>query len=195
VETSSTLRPTLAVYKEVVAGDLRKLTATSNDSKSGGGARDLRVPSRTFRTVMHKIFTENGTGRGGTAIRTADVIYLDSSKKWHKTRMEYWPPTSSRPNEDRIARIHQSPALGGRLPETNRGRVLVLFVLFDDHSVRVEYAYENQLRSNAWGFEITNAILGCMASTEDKNAGRRASLVPVQGYYDFESGAGYCHAD
>lgn len=191
---SSDLKPTLAVYKEVVAGDLRKLTATSNDTPNGGGARDLRLPYRTFRPVMHRIFIHSEIGRGGAAIRTADVIYLDSSGTSHTTRMEYWPPTSSRPNEDRIARIHQNPALGGRLPDITRGTVLVLFILYSNQSVRVEYAYEDQLRGGDWAPEITNAILTCMAATENKNADRRGSLVPVQGYYEFETGTQFCHA-
>jgi len=195
VAISSSLRPTLVVYKEVVAGDLRKLTATSNDSTNGGGARDLRVPYGTFRTVMHRIFTQSGRGRGGVAIRTTDVIYLDASQNPQTTQLEYWPPTSSRPNEDRIARIHQSPALGGRLPTTNRGKVFVLFILFNDQSIRVEYAYEDQLRSSAWAPEITSAILACLAITENKNSGRRGSLLPVQGYYEFGSRAQFCHAE
>jgi hypothetical protein len=144
---------------------------------------------------MHRIFTQDAVGRGNVQIRTATVIYLDQAKQPLTTQLEYWPPTPSRPNEDRISKIHQSPALGGRMPAMDRGIVLVLFILYSNQSVRVEYAYEDELRANAWGAEITQAIFSCMAATATKNAGRRGSLLPVQGYYEFRTGAHFCHAD
>ena len=39
----------LVVYKKIVDGDLRKFSATSNDTQTGGGARDLRFsPAAEF---------------------------------------------------------------------------------------------------------------------------------------------------
>ena len=192
---SSPVRPALVVYKEVVAGDRRKLSATSNDAASGGGARDLRFPSRTFRPVLRRIFAQDAVGRGGAAIRTADVVYRDAAGTAQTTRLEYWPPTKSRPTEDRIPRIHRSPALGGRPPATDRGMAFVLLILFDDQTVRIEYAYEDGLRGGDWGSEIADAILSCMDATARRNAGRRGNLLPVRGYYEFGSGAQFCHAD
>lgn len=184
-------RPVLFVYKEIVGGDLRKLVAESNDSRSGGGARDLRLPSKSFRPVMHRIFTQDGVGRGGKSIRVAKISYIDETNKLATTELEYWPPTNSRPTEDRISRVHASPALGGQLPATNRGRVFVIFTLFSNDMARCDYAYENDLRlPNIWASEVSEQILGCAMSAAAHRGNRT-----VQGYYDFIKGKGYCHAD
>lgn len=183
------VRPVLFVYKEIIEGDLRKLVAGSNDSDTGGGARDLRLPYKTFRPIMNQIFTRDAVGRGGKPIRVATVTYIDKDGGAKTTELSYWPPTQSRKTEDRIAKIHDSPALGGRLPADNRGRVFVVFTKFSDGTVRCDYAYENDLRTpGIWADEARGQILRCMAASEQSNR-------TVQGYYDFTEGAGFCHAD
>lgn len=187
--------PTLVVYKEIVEADLLKLQAQSNITSSGGGARDLRLPANTFRDPMNRIFARQVVTSRGKVIRAADVVYLDTQGRPKSTVLEYWPPTNSRPREDRVSKVHASPALGGQLPTPNNGRVLVLFMLFSDGTVRCDYAYENDLRSGKWARELASAILECMRAADLKNVHRKSSLVSVQGYYDFEDGAHYCHAD
>lgn len=187
--------PSLVVYKEILEGDLLKLQAQSNFTLTGGGARDLRLPWRTFRGVMHRIFTKEATGRGGKKIRVADVIYLDDNEQPHSTRLEYWPATGARPTEDRISKVHKSPALGGKLPDSGRGKVFVLLIQFSDGTVRCTYAYEDDLRKDVWAPELSAAIRACIASTAAKNLGRTQNFVPVQGYYDFADGTHFCHAD
>lgn len=194
--TTTQSRPSLVIYKEIVAGDIRKLLAESNDSPTGGGARDLRFPARGFDAAMRQIFTTHAVGRGGRPIRVADVIYLDPQGRPDSTQIEYWPATSARPSEVRVARIHASPALGGQMPRTDKGRVFVLFIKFSGGIVRCTYAYEHDLKaSGIWAQEVSSAILGCMASADLKNGNRSWNLVTVQGYYDFTNGTGYCHAD
>lgn len=186
-----TVQPVLFVYKEIVSGDLRKLIAESNDSKTGGGARDLRLPWKGFRPIMRQIFTEDGIGRGGRRIGVVDVTYLDANGDPHRTQLEYWPPTASRPTEDRISKVHASPALGGQLPQTGKGRVFLILSKFDDGTVRCDYAYEDDLKKKGlWANEVSGAILSCMASAAVRNGTRT-----VQGYYKFTAGTGYCHAD
>ena len=183
--------PVLFAYKEIVEGDLRKLIAESNDSKTGGGARDLRLPWKTFRPVMHRIFTEDGVGRGGKAIRVAQISYLDDEGHIQTTELHFWPPTNARKSEGRISRVHASPALGGHLPDTDRGRVFVLFTKFSDGMVRCDYAYEEDLKKKGvWATEVSAQILNCMSSAATRTDGRT-----VQGYYDFVEGTGFCHAD
>lgn len=187
--------PVLLVYKEIGPGDMRKLLAESNDSATGGGARDLRLPWRTFRPVMQRLFTQTAVGRGGKQIRVAKVTYKTKGGGLGQTTLEYWPPTSARPSEDRVARVHASPALGGRLPNQDKGRVFLLFIKWSNGEVRCYYAYENELRKpGVWGPEVRSAILGCMADTDTKNARRQASKLSVQGYYDFTDGTVFCHA-
>ena len=183
-------RPVLFVYKELVEGDLRKLVAQANDSMTGGGARDLRFPWETFRSIMYRIFNKDGIGQGGKQIRIAEVTYLDKDGVLRTTTLQYWPPTKARPKEDRISKVHASPALGGQLPSTGRGRVFVVFSKFDDGTVRCDYAYEDDLRAKKWATEVSNQILNCMAAAAARNGSRT-----VQGYYDFITGKGFCHAD
>lgn len=193
--TPTETSPLLVVYKEIVKADIRKLQATSNDSKTGGGARDLRLPAKTFGPVMRRIFTIDAIGRGGRDIKVANVLYLDAEGIKHTTLLEYWPATSARPAEDRIAKVHASPALGGQIPDTSKGRVFVLFIKFTDGTIRCTYAYEDELKSGIWADEVKNAILDCMMSADNKNSTRSSGFVSVQGYYEFTNGTCYCHAD
>lgn len=170
--------------------ELKKLTATSNKSGTGGGARDLRLPWRAFRPIMHRIFTNDAIGRGGREIKSADVVYLDDNNKPQTTTLEYWPPTESRSAEDRISRVHASPALGGRLPDQDKGRIFFVLTKFYNGAIRCAYAYEDDLRAGKWGPDITKQILACVASSDASN-GKKT----VQGYYEFAKGTGYCHAD
>lgn len=175
---------------------MRKLLAESNDSATGGGARDLRFPVRAFDPVLRLMFDQDQIAPRGQAIRVGDFLYLDRDEKLQTTQLEYWPPTESRSAESRIARIHASPALGGQLPVTDKGTVFVLLTRFTDGTVRCDYAYENELRDpNAWAREISSRVLGCLASARLKNATRTVGMVPAQGYYDFNNATGYCHAD
>jgi hypothetical protein len=192
----STPRPVLVVYKEIVPGDVRKLRGASNDAPTGQGAKDLRFPWRAFRPVMRELFTEDATGRGGREIRKARVLYVDNAGQPQYTELEYWPPTPSRPTEDRIARVHASPALGGQMPAPDRGRVFVLLIRFDDGTIRCSYAYSDELsRPGVWAEELRTAVLECAIATDTVNLGRDSGLRPILGYYNFINGTRYCHAD
>lgn len=191
-------KPTVirAIYREVKPGDLRKLQAESNDDPSaGGGARDLRFPAAGFDTEFKQMFTRGARGARGREIRVATIHYLDDLGAPQTTTMEYWPPTVSRRTEVRIARIHDSPALGGkRLPDLEKGRVFVLFTQYSNGVVRVDYAYEDELRKpGVWADEIRLAILGCLEIADEKNSRRSGNQVTAQGHYDFSTGLGYCH--
>lgn len=187
-------KPVLLVYRELVAGDLRKLKAESNDdSSSGGGARDLRLPWRTFRPIMHQMFDTESTGKGGKPIRTARIIYKGAAGPEYTT-LEYWPATESRPSEDRVAKVHSSPAIGGRPPALNRGRIFTVFIKWFNGDVTCGYAYEEDLRSGtSWHASVSSAILSCMRDTDHKNTARRRNPRSVQGYCDFLNGTGHCH--
>lgn len=193
--TPTRLVPTRIVYKEVLGGDLRKLRGESNDTPSGGGARDLRFPWRAFRPIMHLIFTHTET-RGDSEFRTTVVNYVDDAGQRQTTSLEYWPATPSRPSEDRVSKVHASPALGGsRMPDMDRGRVFVVFSQFSSGEVRCDYAYEDDLRAGNWASAVSTAILGCIAATAEKNSTRSVNYVPTQGYWDFTNGTGFCYAE
>jgi hypothetical protein len=189
-------KPALLVYREVLEGDVRKLQGKSNDNPdAGGGARDLRFDFRAFRSVMHRIFSEESVGRGGVPIRTATITYTDDQGVSQTTSMAYWPPAEARWWEDRVSRVHASEALRPELLQTDSGRVFVTFTLFTNNVVRCDYAYEADLRQGEWAPEVCDAILGCIDATDTKNGQKTRNRVPTSGFYDFVSGKRYCHAE
>lgn len=176
---------------------MRKLLAQSNDSTTGGGARDLRLPRKSFRSIMQRIFTDEVVLKNGKTIRTAEITFKDTDGKAAQTTLEYWPATKSRPAEDRVSKIHSNPALaGGRLPEEGKGRVFLLFIRWSDSKVTTHYAYEDDLRAkDKWAANVRSALLACIRDTDIINAKRAGSLLSVQGYYDFLDGTVHCHAN
>lgn len=187
------LKPRLVVYRELLAGDIRKLLAQSNISKSGGGARDLRLPYRAFRDVMARMLpnTRTRTSHGGwtTTILSGPVVHAVNGGDLVPHNLEYWSPTEARPSEGRIARVHGSPALGGDLPKEGKGRVLVVLIRWSDERTSIHYAYEDELNDpTKWAAEIRTPVLGCMATS--LFAGK-----PAMGYVDLAEGTHYCHAD
>lgn len=93
--------PVKAFYQEVVAGDLKKYENKSNTSKTGGGARDLRIsPVSAFWEELNAFFPTTKTER--------ERIGIISSKKGNKidsVDAVLMRPTGSRKNECRICKI------------------------------------------------------------------------------------------
>jgi len=186
--------PHLVLYKELSAADLRKLEANSNDSQTGGGARDLRVPHRAFGQIMSKMLPHTRTESRGKKSQVDAIVsygpvtfYEDLTKQ--STEFVYWPPTAARPAEGRIARVHASPALGGRMPQEDLGRVFVMFIKWSSGMVTVHYAYENDLKVvGVWADEVRLPILSCMQSSHLKKQS-------VQGFLDLQKGKEYCHGE
>ncbi len=97
----NTTRPTVksVVYKKIVAGDLRKFYATSNNATTGGGARDLRFsPAERFYPVFSQMFERQTDGS-----LTGYFHWAHHSP----TEVIIHRPTQSRTNEIRIGRIHE----------------------------------------------------------------------------------------
>jgi len=91
----------MAYFQEVVDGDVRKLLAESNDSDSGGGARDLRMP-QAFWGALLPFFPEK--------IECGQEAIIYSSPKGMRTdshTIKLHLPTISRPTEIRIGKIHE----------------------------------------------------------------------------------------
>ncbi len=186
--------PHLVLYKELSGADLRKLEANSNDTKSGGGARDLRLPHRAFGHLMSRLLPNTRPESRGkkskidAIVNYGPVTYYEGSTK-QSTEFVYWPPTDARPSEGRIARVHASPALGGRMPEENLGRVFVMFIKWTSGMVTIHYAYESDLIvSGVWADEVRIPILKCVQAAFSGNQS-------VQGFLDLHEGKEYCHGD
>ena len=94
-------RPRLVYFQAVVDGDVRKLQAESNDSESGGGARDLRMPY-VFLGALIPFFPRKIEG-GQEAL-----IYSSPKGRHPDSRLiKLHLPTTSRPTEIRIGKIHE----------------------------------------------------------------------------------------
>jgi hypothetical protein len=185
--------PVLVMYKELTQADLRKLVATSNDAPSGGGARDLRLPHSAFKNVMAQLLPGVRQERRGknidpdAIVQFGSVHYFDNDVEM-QTELVYWPPTDARPAEGRIAKVHSSPALGGRLPDDDKGRVFVMFIKWQNAMVQVVYAYEDDLRKDEWAPEVSGPILKCLRDSDLRGKS-------VQGYIDLMEDRGYCHGE
>jgi len=193
------------VYKELLQGDYRKLSGTSNDTPSGGGARDLRFPYHAFDGVFARLLRgEQVLTRKRGAIRQeinvrSGAVYLDEETidgvVTTQAEMLWESPTDSRATEGRIPRVHASPAaqqllrardqmqaVDGRPP-----RVFALFVQDDNGELRVHYAYEHDLRAGEWATAVARPILEHL-----DNINRRRDRA-VNGYIDFMTNTHYAH--
>ncbi|MBZ0248096.1 MAG: hypothetical protein K8F93_00410 [Burkholderiales bacterium] len=183
------------VYKEIVLGDIAKAQAQSNITQSGGGARDLRFnPYTKFVKVFSKMLptAEAHPTDAGKTVFTGGVRWEDSGGMIHTGKMEFWPPTTARPFEGRIAKIHDLAFFGAQLATltTSKTDRLFVFIMQDDQGVvYLRYALESALRAGTGGDAGTHAkILACL----DANRSDKSSIM---GYIDFETSEVYCDAD
>ena len=185
------------LYKEIVPGDLRKILAQSNDSDTGGGARDFRFGSyKTLLPVIEMMFpkkTKENRKRDGV-VEQIDVF--QGEFRWNSGNGEvkrkesfFEPPTDVRPSEGRIARVHEYECFDtSRMPKGGEGnRVLLLLIQLHDGSVWPFYAEEQTLRINGkWDPVVAKEILACL---DAKRAANRAMI----GYRDFTNAGRYCN--
>ncbi len=185
------------LYKEIVPGDLRKILAQSNDSDTGGGARDFRFGSYTrLLPVIEQMFPrkirENRKRDG--VVEQIDVFqgeFCWQNEKGHEQRKASYfePPTDVRPSEGRIARVHEYGCFDtSRVPKGGHGnRVLLLLIQLHDGSVWPFYAEEQTLRVRGkWDPVVAKELLDCL---DAKRAANRA----VIGFRDFTNAGRYCN--
>ena len=174
------------VFKEAVEGDFRKFQAMSNDSDSGGGARDIRFrPHDKFDPIFERLFP-NQTVISGAMVRAGEFFWKGSGGAEESAEARYWPPTKARPGEGRVATVHKYPPFEVPQP-TDKGRVVVLLVQRDDDKVWPEFATEDDLRSGAWSDAVSQPILRSL------DANRREDEV-ARGFIDFETGEEFTDA-
>jgi len=158
-------KPTRLLFKSVEDGDLKKLEAKSNTSKTGGGARDLRLPHKAVERVVPKMFptvVQQTRRRNKQAqlidLRRAQLIYTEDGQE-REIQVSYEPPTTARPSEGRITRIHEIPALAQKhLPKRTAGRRLFLFIQHDDGKLRARYVTDSDLTNPPAGSPKWNKL-------------------------------------
>ncbi|SOB95659.1 hypothetical protein SAMN05877962_102118 [Alloalcanivorax xenomutans] len=184
------------LYKEIVPGDIRKILAQSNDSDSGGGARDFRFGSYSKLLPIIKMMFPNVVKqkrkRGSTVeidVFQGRFFWLNDVGNEESKESFFEPPTDVRPAEGRIARVHEYGCFDTkRLPVGGVGnRVILLLIQLYDGTVWPYYAEEKTLRTKGvWDPVVADEILGCIDASRPSN---RA----VIGYRDFSSLDRYCN--
>lgn len=185
------------LYKEIVPGDLRKIIARSNDSATGGGARDFRFGSfKTLLPVIQHMFpnkVKQNRKRDGVVeqvdVYQGEFFWYDEKNQINRKESFFEPPTDVRPSEGRIARVHEYGCFDtSRVPKGGIGnRVLLLLIQLNDGSVWPYYAEESTLRiKGKWDPIVARELLSCLDA-------ERPSNRAVIGYRDFASEQRYCN--
>ena len=180
-------RPVLILFQQLKLATVLKAQGVSNESPTGGGARDLRLrPYDHFQPFMERLLPETRTqprqDGGGVTIRYGLATWGDGSET---REIRYWPPTNARPGEGRIAQISSLPPLAVP-PEDVEGSV-VLFVRDEDGLIWVRYATDEGLRDSLP--EVGDYIRDCFENAKENRI--------ATGYIDLTpDGLGsYCNAD
>lgn len=185
------------LYKEIVAGDLRKILAQSNDSDTGGGARDFRFGSyKQLLPVIELMFPKKikeNRKRDGVVeqidIFQGEFFWQNNLGMIDRKNSFFEPPTDVRPSEGRIARVHEYGCFDTALiPKGGiNNRVLLLLIQLTDGSVWPHFAEEQTLRQKGkWDPVVARELLGCIDA-------ERASNRAVIGYRDFSNTRRYCN--
>lgn len=186
------------LFKEIVPGDLRKIEAQSNDSPTGGGARDFRFGSYdNLVPVIQQMFPDSVVEerkRNGSLqqiqIHMGRFYWVDSHTGSVTSAPSYFEsPTDVRPSEGRIARVHEYPCFDTSLiPRGGAGnRVVLLFIQLSDGTVWPYFTEEKALRTpGLWHVSVADVVIQCLDAHRPPNH----SAI---GFYDFVNGTRYCN--
>lgn len=196
-ETLKHLRqPVRVVFKQIMAGDRRKVIAESNDADTGGGARDFRFNHEGLGPAFAQMFPDRqrvSRRRDGRSVQigvyVGRLVWLRNPRRVEAGREEmpiiYEPPTTARGAEGRIAKVHEYPPFR-RFPQEETGMVLLLLVEDQSGAVWPFYVTEESLAGKRWNRTLADAVIQCISHTPSHHA--------VQGFVDFRSGSNYCNA-
>lgn len=169
------------VFKEIVSGDRRKFNAASNDSPSGGGARDLRFrPYDKFAPVFERMFSIKDTN----GILRGHLNWIKDGEELSGIAI-FHPPTNSRPNEGRLGRVHEYLPTES-LPNEEDGNTILLLIQDDEEKVWPSFTTDRSLDEDDWHVKVKELILNCLHA-------QRRSGSSMMGYIDFKTGESYCN--
>ena len=149
------------LLQNIEAGDRRKFEAKSNDSETGGGARDLRFrPEDEFLPFFGRMFPdkrfEDRTSKGVRSeieVVSGTVVWKEPTGEKSAT-MEVWPATNARPGECRIARISSFDFSGLIADDSSSGRSVFMMFQQEDGTIRIHFTTETSLRNDEWDPKI-----------------------------------------
>lgn len=186
------------LYREIKEGDLRKIVAQSNDSDSGGGARDFRFrPYDQLEPIIRAMFPDTVLEDRRRNKRPTQVGIHKGKFCWHDSNgnvvcadafME--PPTSARPNEGRIPRVHELACFDtSRIPSKGGSGNMIILLLIQraDGTVWPHYVDERSLRTpGAWDKAVSDSLIACI----DANRSESTAMI---GSYDFTTRKSFCN--
>lgn len=186
---SNTNKIARILYKEIVDGDRRKASAESNNSASGGGARDFRFPYNAVLPAVQKIFPTKITRHGKTVHQGMFFWHEPGVAAPVSRAAEFMSPTSSRPSEGWISQVPKFSCFDvDRIPTGSpTNRILLLLIQLHDGSVWPHFAEEITLRvKGKWDLVVAEELLGCLGA-------RRPANWAAIGYLDFTNAGKYCN--
>lgn len=186
---NNTNRIARILYKEIVEGDRRKADAESNDSTSGGGARDFRFPYEAVLPAVELLFPVKIVKRGKTVRQGTFYWREPGSAQVISKEAQFMSPTKSRPSEGWISQVSKFSCFDtDRMPPCGAGnRLLLLLIQLDDQSVWPHFAEESTLRvKGIWDAAVAQELLNCMDA-------QRAANRAVIGYIDFINARRFCN--
>lgn len=175
------------VFRQILDGDRRKFIAQSNDSDTGGGARDLRFRAwPKMQGTLRKLFPGARTENRKRGTSTSLQVYIGHFHWMQKGKIVsrealLEPPTDARANEARITRVHEYHCFTIDEPEKGTGRLLALFVQKKDGTVWPFVITEHSLEHDDWNPGVAEFLLSALnASRPERQA--------AYGFSDFETG-------
>lgn len=177
-------KPVLLFFQQILLGDVLKQQAKSNQAKTGGGARDLRVPKQ-FAPLLLPFFPYPAQRAGAFQ---NDVFWADSQGQVQSTLAELWRPTAARPNETRLSRITAIEAWVVDSTEYDQARAagetwFFLLVMDAEDRVWAQTYKESDWRSPAASAAVRDYFLRRIAATRTGQS--------VRGFMNFTTGENY----
>lgn len=199
--SSSKSTITRVLWKEIKRGDRRKFSATSNDQPSGGGARDLRFRGGDhLAEIMLAMFPRECTVARRRNGAQTDVCRYEGEFCWIEQLSDgssversevacVEPPTTSRPNEWRITRVHTYDVFTDKLPpHPATGRLLLLLIQTTSQQIWPAFADEATIRTGSgWLPAFRQHVVGCLDLAGD-------TARSIFGYFEVDTGREYCNA-
>lgn len=186
--------PLRVVWKELHADDYDKFITQSNQTPSGGGARDLRWrPHERFDAVFRLLCPKHSEEIRGRGAQKRPRLVYRGTFAWmrdttiHTASFAYEQPTDSRPGEGRIPRIYTYPTFADAERPEPDVRTFVLLAQ-DDNSLVWPFIVDfATLHLPEWDPMVSCAILDCL---NEVSPGKTPA-----GYIDLYGGTGgHCFA-
>lgn len=188
------------LWKEILPGDRRKFLAQSNNEpQTGGGARDLRFGGGSLiEPVVLAMFpkavsvTRRRKGLPINLTRYEGRFYWKpagpaSSGAISSEAAFIEPPTTARPSEWRLTRVHTYGVFQAELPpEAPEDRVLLLLIQLNNGEIWPRFTTESSLRTSAWSQKFRTHVLQCLEQP-------RPSGQAAFGYLELATMTNYCH--